>query len=229
MAVINKQHPWRICPLGENYVREHVRHTKRTVAPVSAYCRKNRSKKEILTSLEIEEIYEQNKKRIKLIPNASNKNADNKYDDKIGLWTQFWNEVLSPFEPLDPNWVKSLIFTESRFNEKSINDQNIKNPAKGLMQITKSTHKIMTNSKGELKDVCFDTDENELYDPNINIAMGTRWLFRKEELLKSRIEKEPTWEEVMWEYKGIYNDHSKRADKIRKDLRDYYEQITNNK
>lgn len=225
---IKKQHPWRICPLGENLVREHVRHTKYKVAKVSSYCRKNKSKKEILTSLEIKEIYERNKIKTKNFPSLSKKTRENKFDDIIALWTQFWNEVLKPSEPLDPNWVKTLIYTESSFDENSLNKNDPKNPAKGLMQITKATHKIITNSRGELKDVCFDTDEKENYDPNISVSMGIRWLFRKKELLKSRIKREPTWEETIWEYKGIYNDESKVAGSIKKKVREYYEEIINN-
>lgn len=225
---IKKQHPWRICPLGENLVREHVRHTKYKVAEVSSYCRKNKSKKEILTSLEIKEIYERNKIKTKNFPSLSKKTRENKFDDIIALWTQFWNEVLKPSEPLDPNWVKTLIYTESSFDENSLNKNDPKNPAKGLMQITKATHKIITNSRGELKDVCFDTDEKENYDPNISVSMGVRWLFRKKELLKSRIKREPTWEETIWEYKGIYNDESKVAGSIKKKVREYYEEIVNN-
>jgi hypothetical protein len=223
-----KQHPWRICPLGENLVREHVRHTKYKVAEVSSYCRKNKSKKEILTSLEIKEIYERNKIKTKNFPSLSKKTRENKFDDIIALWTQFWNEVLKPSEPLDPNWVKTLIYTESSFDENSLNKNDPKNPAKGLMQITKATHKIITNSRGELKDVCFDTDEKENYDPNISVSMGIRWLFRKKELLKSRIKREPTWEETIWEYKGVYNDESKVAGSIKKKVREYYEEIVNN-
>ncbi len=223
-----KQHPWRICPLGENLVREHVRHTKYKVAEVSSYCRKNKSKKEILTSLEIKEIYERNKIKTKNFPSLSKKTRENKFDDIIALWTQFWNEVLKPSEPLDPNWVKTLIYTESSFDENSLNKNDPKNPAKGLMQITKATHKIITNSRGELKDVCFDTDEKENYDPNISVSMGVRWLFRKKELLKSRIKREPTWEETIWEYKGIYNDESKVAGSIKNKVREYYEEIINN-
>lgn len=225
---IKKQHPWRICPLGENLVREHVRHTKYKVAEVSSYCRKNKSKKEILTSLEIKEIYERNKIKTKNFPSLSKKTRENKFDDIIALWTQFWNEVLKPSEPLDPNWVKTLIYTESSFDENSLNKNDPKNPAKGLMQITKATHKIITNSRGELKDVCFDTDEKENYDPNISVSMGVRWLFRKKELLKSRIKREPTWEETIWEYKGIYNDESKVAGSIKNKVREYYEEIINN-
>jgi hypothetical protein len=225
---IKKQHPWRICPLGENLVREHVRHTKYKVAEVSSYCRKNKSKKEILTSLEIKEIYERNKIKTKNFPSLSKKTRENKFDDIIALWTQFWNEVLKPSEPLDPNWVKTLIYTESSFDENSLNKNDPKNPAKGLMQITKATHKIITNSRGELKDVCFDTDEKENYDPNISVSMGIRWLFRKKELLKSRIKREPTWEETIWEYKGVYNDESKVAGSIKKKVREYYEEIVNN-
>lgn len=222
---IKKQHPWRICPLGEHYVREHSRHTKHTVTTVHAYCRENRSKKEILTSLEIKEIYERNKNKIKNYPNKSKNIKENGFDDMIALWTQFWNEVLKPLEPLDPNWVKTLIYTESNFNERSLNKDNPKNPAKGLMQITKVTHKIITNNEGELRDICFDTDEKENYDPNISIAMGTRWLFRKKELLRFKIKREPTWEETIWEYKGIYSDGSALAKKIKARTRKYYEKI----
>ena len=43
------------------------------------------------------------------------------FDAFIAGWTKYWNEVLRPGEPLDVNFVKALIATESSFNPKAWN------------------------------------------------------------------------------------------------------------
>ena len=172
-------------------------------------------------------MFKRNRDQIDSQPNESNlgyKN-ENKYNALIGLWTQFWNEVYPTTPPLDPNWVKALMATESGFDPKSINKSLKPNIARGLLQINKQTYKILTDSKGELKDVLFRMDQKDLFVPDINIASGVRWLFHKKRLLKAKIGRDPSWEESIWEYKGIYEKSDESAQEIKNSLREKYEKI----
>ena len=224
-----KPHPWRVCPLGAHFVKEHHRKTKKGTTIVKSHCRKSPLRKEILNTDEILEMFKRNRDQITTLPKTSHIgfNNENRYDELIGLWTQFWNEIYQIKPPLDPNWVKALIATESSFNPKKVNKKSY-NIARGLMQITKNTYWILTNSRGELKDILFRVDQKDLFVPDVSISTGTRWLFRKREILKSRIGRDPSWEEVMWEYKGIYNQSQGTAADIKKELKDDYEKISSN-
>ena len=228
---LKEQHPWRVCPLGSHFVKQHKRRTKSGVTTVKCHCCKNRSGKEILTVNEINEMFTRNKDKVTQLPNKSSighKN-ENRYDILIGLWTQFWNETFQPDLPLDPNWVKALMATESGFNPDCINKTIKNNVASGLLQITRRTYKIAIDPKGELREVLFRIDEKELFNPDVNVALATRWIFRKREILLSKTGKNPTWEEVMWEYKGIYNQTDiPRAKREKRALRIAYEKITEN-
>ena len=226
-----EQHPWRVCPLGSHFVKEHKRRTKNGTTVVRSHCRKNHLGKEILNIDEINEMFERNKDRVTQLPNKSNigyKN-ENHYDERIGLWTQFWNETFSNTPPLDANWVKALMASESGFNPDVVNRSGKHNFARGLLQITEQTYKISVNSKGELKDVLFRIDEKDLFVPDVNVAVGTRWIFRKRETLRSKTGKDPNWEEVMWEYKGIYDQSGiPKADDEKQYLRKLYDKIIKN-
>lgn len=48
-----KVHPWRVCPAGEHWVRTH---TRSTAPVVHGYCRDDRSGKDQIQELEIDEI-----------------------------------------------------------------------------------------------------------------------------------------------------------------------------
>ena len=196
---------------------------------VKGHCRKNNSGKEILTVHEINEMFTRNKDKVTKLPNKSNlgpKN-ENRYDVLIGLWTEFWNETFQVNIPLDSNWVKALMATESTFDPNCINKKIRANVARGLLQITRKTYKIAIDPKGELKDVLFRVDEKDLFNPDVNVALATRWIFRKREILKSKIGKDPTWEEVMWEYKGIYDQtDDPQAIEEKRALRNAYDKIT---
>jgi len=72
------------------------------------------------------------------------KKEGKKYDDIIRGWTNYWNNIFKPSEPLDPDLVKALIGSESSFK---LNPKD--NPlAFGLMQITEtSSHLGGSSSK----------------------------------------------------------------------------------
>ena len=78
-------------------------------------------------------------------------------------------------------------------------------PARGLVQITESTLKILKDRKGEIKDHYVNLKNDDLFDPNLNICAAIRWLFRKNEILEKRLKRTPEWEEVIAEYKGLGN------------------------
>ena len=97
------------------------------------------------------------------------------------------------------------------------------------MQITKYTHKIVTDSKGELRDVSFSVSEQDLYDDVVNTAIATRWLYRKQQILRSRLKREPTQEEILWEYKGVYGQAGDKVSPLKTKWRKYYETLANNR
>jgi hypothetical protein len=141
-------------------------------------------------------------------PNPSNLGYKhgNDFDALIRGWTKYWNEVLAPETPLDPNLIKALIATESSFHPTEDNKLKGDKRALGLMQITNSTRKTLADEKGELKDRLVNVKEKEAFDPNLNIAAGIRWLFQKKKLASHRLKKEATWEEAVAEYKDFLRD-----------------------
>lgn len=42
---------------------------------------------------------------------------------------------------------------------------------------------------------------DEVFEPELNIAAGVRWLFRKRETASARLKRQATWEEAIAEYK----------------------------
>ncbi len=100
--------------------------------------------------------------------------------------------------------------------------------ARGLIQITENTRKILRDDPGkELRNHFIEMTAEQSREPEINIAAGVRWLYHKRRLLKSRIKREVTWEEVGAEYKGIFNDIGKneRTDRIMKDLKEFHRRL----
>jgi hypothetical protein len=109
------------------------------------------------------------------------------FDGLIRGWTKYWNDILKPNELLNSNLVKALIASESGFNPKADTKKKGDGRARGLMQITDGTLKILEDEKGELKDHFVNLDEVNAYDPNLNIAAGIRWLFHKKNFATNRL------------------------------------------
>lgn len=229
-----KKHPWRICPLGEHWVRTHPRKvpiSKKNpdgVTIVDAHCRKNPSGHEIFVPDEIEEISSKHFKNVKNrpMPNALGFPHGNDFDEFIAGWTQFWNDVFEPKEPLDPNLVKALIATESSF-KVDISVPSKVGKARGLIQITEQTRKILRDSKGELKDYLIDLSKTDSLDPNMNLCAGIRWLHHKKYLASHRLKREATWMEAIAEYKGILNQLGRveKSDYIMSEIERYYKNL----
>ncbi len=226
-----KIHPWRLCPSGQHAVRTHplnVPPSKRSpVGSVTTrhfHCAHNPSGKDKMEPVEMEEIAEQYFLKVKNKPCATSLKFKNgtKYDNLIAGWTRYWNDVLKPKDLLKPNLIKALIASESGFDALLLADKKNQNSARGLMQITNKSRKILANEAGELREHFVSASRKELNDPNANICAGVRWLFRKRDMATGKLGRQATWEEAVAEYKGIRNDLVKGR-KRAKELIDRFE------
>ena len=111
--------------------------------------------------------------------------------------------------------------TESTFGKKAkAKIHNTSLQAIGLMQVTDYTFKLIQEDQKELRNHAFRIKRDDLFDPNINICVGVRWLFRKREIAKYYLKKEPSPLELAEEYKGIRNDKSAAAQRQRNNFKD---------
>ena len=216
-------HAWRLCPPGEHWRRTHplrIPPSKKNpaggVTTRHGHCVLNPTGKDQLYPDEIQEMTEQNFSKVKERPcpidmGFVGKNNGNQYDDLIAGWTKYWNDVLKPETPLDPDIVKALIATESGFRPEILADKKDKNSARGLMQITNDTRKILGDEKGELKDHYLTLTREDLNNPSNNICAGIRWLFRKRAIASSLLKRTATWEESVAEFKGTRTTTTARA------------------
>jgi soluble lytic murein transglycosylase-like protein len=140
----------------------------------------------------------------------------------IAGWTKYWNDIFKPKVLLDPTFVKALIASESSFNIKvARKDGSGQGYARGLLQVTDTTRKILADEHGELKDHYITLTKEDALDPNLNIAAGVRWLFHKRRLAESRLGKNISWLKVVEFYKGAITGPPKR----RKELMGRFESI----
>lgn len=207
-------HEWRICPVGEHYVREHKLHVPPSkeyphgrIVTRRAHCAKNISSRDVMSYAELLLIAQSHfsdldgppvSKRLKKFPNAD------EFDVDIRGWTKYWNEVFNGEDPLDPNLVKALIASESSFKvDQRTPTRDPKVFACGLMQITTETAHIMSNHRGELKDQLIVLNNEELFNHSANICAGVRWLFRKKVTAAKRLKHAASWDDAVAEYKGI--------------------------
>jgi hypothetical protein len=236
---LQKVHKWRSCPEGEYWRSDHVQPTyirKSGVVvhehPVKAGCCENPSKKDQIYSAELELIAKKYFATLKGPPTANSLGfgkRGNSFDDYIRGWTQFWNDVLGGKAPLDANLVKALIATESGFGPNKDTKDSPKNGyARGRMQVTDSTLRILADDKGELRNHLVHIDQEDIHDPNFNIASGVRWLFHKRDLAASKLGRDASWDEAVAEYKNLLRKMRKNPDIIPKpmqDLHDYYKRL----
>ncbi len=229
-------HPWRLCAPGRHWVREHSLHippSKKNPGGSTtirhAHCADNPSKKDQLYPDEIQEMAQQNFSKIKEKPCSIGlefKEKGNQYDNLIAGWTKYWNDVLKPDIPLDPNLVKALIATESGFNPKILANKKDKNSARGLMQVTNESRKILGNEKGELKNHFLTLTREDLNDPCNNICAGIRWLFRKREIASSLLKKTASWEEAIYEFKGGRTVSKAESKKLMDEFNKVFEELS---
>lgn len=151
-------HPWRICPIGEHWVRAHQRQGTRGVA---GHCRKNPSGRDQIYLQEIRELTEREFSKLQGAPCADDLGfaSGNEYDALIRGWTKYWNEVLQPMELLDPDLVKALIATESSFRSNlRVRAGKRAGWARGLMQVTDWTLQTLKDEDGEIRDHLVDLE-----------------------------------------------------------------------
>lgn len=221
----DKIHPWRLCPIGEHYVKEHKerippskKHPQGEIIIRHAHCainplRKNkRTIKDILSFDELQIIADTHFSDLQGPPKAGVLDYDraDEFDELIRGWVFYWNAVLEARDLLDPNLVKALIASESGFKPEIINNKNSRKigPARGLMQITDETLRILYGHEVELRDHFIYLSHSAVMVPTANICAGTRWLFQKKEGAKARYAKiDPnhivTWDDAVAEYKGV--------------------------
>jgi predicted nucleotidyltransferase len=204
-------HPWRACPYGEHWVVRHPRYPLgREVQDIDGHCRKNPSGKDVFYGDEISYLSRVApfiNTRPLPCPYAGKAKIESaeEYDVFIAGWGKYWNDIFKPDILIDPNFIKALIESESKFNSKAIAKNSLKGvgDARGLIQITEQTLKILKDKKGELKDHYIHLKKEELLDPEKNICSAIRWLFHKREILRKRLGRAPTWTEAVVEYKGL--------------------------
>jgi len=148
-----------------------------------------------------------------------------KYDQLIAGWVKYWNDVLEPKDPLDPNLVKALIATESGFDPTMLANKRNQNSARGLLQITNDTRKIIGDEKGEIRDRYLTVTRSDLNDPAVNICAGIRWLFHKRDLASARLGRLAAWSDAVFEYKGLSRASKKRATELMNRFREKYEAL----
>ncbi len=228
-----KSHSWRLCPIGEHWVRRHEKHlVSGKITDHDGHCRKNKkNKSEYYSASELRLISEfyfkdlENDLEAMPVSGALSEFTNEKiYDFLIAGWTKFWNEVFKPKEVLSTNLVKALIATESSFSipkEQKSHDGT----ARGPIQITENTRKILQDLTGELKNHHINLNVEESTDPVTNIGAGIRWLFHKKYLLERKLKREVSWMEAIYEYKGITRQigKNKDADRIVRHLNEFFE------
>lgn len=215
-----KSHPWRLCPIGQHWVRTHPMKVPESnnnpngMTSRDGHCANNpeRNKEVILDYIAPEEMHLIANTYFDSLggaPKNDNLNFENgnKYDSLIRGWTQYLNDIFKPDVLLDPDLVEALIASESGFNP------NPKAPnaggagkARGLIQLTDQAIKALSDPNGELKNQFIKMTRDETSDPNLSIAAGTRWLFRKKRLVSGKLGREATWEETIGDYKGYWDD-----------------------
>ena len=213
-----KIHPWRSCPIGSHWVVTHplrVPPSKKRPGYITSrdghcadnpYRSKNKVVPDYLSRSEIHKISNEYFSQLTGSPKADALGFPdgNKYDVFIRGWTKYWNEVLKPSDPLDPDFVKALIASESNFKLKPPPpDAGIGGKAHGLMQLTDQTISIIDNPKGELRNHLVEFDYKDISDPVIVICAGIRWLFYKKEFRERKVKENISWLAAAMEYKAF--------------------------
>jgi hypothetical protein len=149
------------------------------------------------------------------------KNSD-KYDDLIAVWTDFFNKKFTAKPPLDPDVVKALLASESKFVENpSGSTKGI-----GIAQITTETLEALQNPKSETSEFTFyDIRKKDLKCPDIAIPMAIRWLYRKRRLAEGKLGHAPNPEELILEYKGLLKSQTPFKNSALKNFREDYARL----
>lgn len=91
------------------------------------------------------------------------------------------------------------------------------------------TLKLAQFNSSELRNHSFKVARSDLFDPTVNVAVSVRWLYRKREIAKYYLKKEPSALQLAEEYKGIRNDKSLKANKQREAFKKLLKEYKNAK
>lgn len=241
--ILEKTHPWRLCPKGKHWVNPHPLTIPRSQTnpqpyktPRKGHCASNPKKKnskvvsDYLKPDEMHLIAQEHFSNLKTLPSAHKlsefPDAD-RYDQIIGGWTQYWNEIFKPKDILDPNFIKALIASESSFNLKpKAQNAGAAGHAHGFIQLTDQAIRILSDRNShEIKDHLIELSKEQASDANVSVCAGIRWLFHKRRLASNRLKRDATWEEAVIEYKGYAKQMKSSPRTIPKGiqrLREYY-------
>lgn len=211
-TVVAKEHSRRVPvsqknPTGRTTVDRHLRHIDGQFLDLKLI-------EEIFNNYDKSKIVYPQKQKLSL-PD------EDKYDDYIAVWVDYFNKKLNLKSALDPDMIKALVASESTFNPNAINKY-----ATGLTQITTDTLKILHDLDGEAKEFVFkDIRKKDLKNPSVAIALGVRWIAYKKQYADKILKRDATSDEVIQVYKGILNDKSTKAKEIMKKFRGFYAQL----
>lgn len=185
--IINKPDESEMCPVGEHVVRGHVRHCEKSDTWVDTHYRKNKGRKKIFLSENLLYIFWKNKKSYKQLNTIYGFDPHNELDDLIQFWFEYWKQQEANFpDDLTPLHVKVLIAVESSFDSDA---KTKTTTATGLMQVLKTALTALKGTKNirknEVKNNYISVNTDQLKDPVVNVAVGTRWLSHKYFLLRN--------------------------------------------
>ncbi len=121
----------KVCPIGKHWIQKHpmkVSPSEKSPLGITIrreHCARNPASSRISFSpQDIKKIGNSDTFKSKKKPCALKSKIDesNEFDDLIAGWTQYWNEMFKPDEPLDPNLIKALIKSESTFKPLRLAD-----------------------------------------------------------------------------------------------------------
>ena len=139
------------CPLGQHYVKDHTRRTRKSgVISVSAHCRVNPKEKEkLLHASNIRHLYYNRLQKIyPKLPAIKGFKGFHKYDPMIQFWVKYWKDKKRLPKEVDPLLIKAMIAAESSF-QPGVRTKDPKSTATGLMQLTGSTLKTLKGNPDE--------------------------------------------------------------------------------
>lgn len=84
------------------------------------------------------------------------------------------------------------------------------------MQLLPKTMEALRDEHGELKDHFVNLSKSDMENPNLTIAAGIRWLFRKQTTASSKLGRAATWDQATIAYKAYQKTpNNKQMQKLR--------------